>query len=120
MHVVRRLIYTSILGKTREREIDRERERNDSGDDGLGLDPLYNIFVVHCTSQPKWHIAYNAHISTNTHGLKKLGVASTSSIVAQTHTHTPTHRMHTRCNAGSLTGPKAGTRKTSEGAPDIA
>lgn len=111
-------IYTIRQYYTRNSRSERERQRrNDSGDDGLGLDPLYNIFMVHCTRQPKWHSAHNAH----THCLKKLGVASTSSLLhKRTDTHTPTHRIYTRCNVGSLTGPKAGTRKTSAGAAAIA
>lgn len=62
-------LYISILETARELERERERERrNDSSDGGLGLDPpSYNIFVVHCTRQPKWHSAHNAHTQVRTH-----------------------------------------------------
>jgi len=100
---------------------------NDSGDGGLGLDPLYKCITS------LWSIAqdnrngtvHTTHINRYEYTLfEKVGRCIDLSVVAQTHAqadaHTYTYRTYTRCNIGSLTGPKAGTRKTSAGAAAIA
>lgn len=118
MHVIKRLLpYPSSFNNTRKREIKSEKEwerkkGDDSSNNGLGLDPLYNIFVVHCTTEMAVH---------TTHTLfEKVGRCidlrrCCTCIRARTHLRAA-NTLNTQCNVGGSTGPKAKTRKMSAGA----
>lgn len=90
------------FNSTKERERGRHRGGGWRGsvNDGLGLDPLYNIFVVHCTTEM-------AQCTQRIHWKSWALHWPPPSLHTHTHTHLRENTSNTRCNVGGSTGPKA-------------